>query len=112
MFSFERMVYGFIFPQGSIWMLKKICVLTVWTLFCGASLLAQSKESATSSTTSLTVGAEVSTFNSDWGCQSASAFSCWSKHLTGMTALVDANHVYRRFGVEGEARWLHWGGPG
>jgi hypothetical protein len=25
---------------------------------------------------------------------------------------VDANHVLWRIGVEGEVRWLHWGGPG
>lgn len=60
----------------------------------------------------MSVGAEFSTFNADWGCASASPFSCWSDHLTGVGGFVDVNHVLWRIGVEGEARWLHWGGPG
>jgi len=93
-------------------MLKKICVLTVSSLLFAASLLAQSRPSATNGRVSLFAGAEMSTFNPDWGCVSASGFSCWDRHLLGVGALVDANHVFLRFGVEGEARWLHWGGPG
>src|ERR1700688_1369378 len=93
-------------------MLKKICALTASSLLFAASLLAQSVHSATAGGRYLTVGAEYSNFNPDWGCTSASAFSCWSNHLSGVGGFVDANHVLWRIGVEGEVRWLHWGGPG
>lgn len=93
-------------------MLKKICVLTVSTLLMGASLIAQSRPAATSNPISISVGAEGSLFNPDWGCVSSSPFSCGSRQLEGVTALVDINHVRGKFGAEGEARWLHWGGPG
>jgi opacity protein-like surface antigen len=93
-------------------MVKKLLVLAVFSLIVSTTLAAQSTEAATSGTRRLFVGAEFSTFNPDWGCVSASAFSCWDRHLSGVAAVVDANHVAWKLGVEGEARWLHWGGPG
>jgi hypothetical protein len=93
-------------------MLKKICVLTASSLLFAASLLAQSVPSATSGARSIVVGAEFSTFNPDWGCSNASVFTCWGNQVVGVGAFVDANHVLWRIGAEGEARWLHWGGPG
>src|ERR1700739_4537477 len=98
-------------PRGPIEMFQKLAVLIVFPLMFAAPLLAQSKESATSGTRRLYVGAEFSTFNPDWGCIDASAFTCWNRHLLGVAALVDANRVVWKLGVEGEARWLHWGGP-
>ena len=92
-------------------MSKKFPVVFFLMLFA-ASMLAQSRESATSGPVTLSAGIEISTFNPDWGCLNASAFSCWNGHLLGLAALADANHVWRGLGVEGEARWLHWQGPG
>lgn len=92
-------------------MFKKSMVLGVLSLICVAPVVAQSVESATSGTRRLFVGGEFSTFNPDWGCHNASAFTCWDSHLVGLGAVVDANHVLWKLGVEGEARWLHWGGP-
>lgn len=94
-------------------MLKKICVLSVLSLLFTGSLLAQSAASATTRVMNISVGGEYSTFNPDWGCLSASVLSCWSRHLTGIAAVADVNHlVLPKLGVEAEARWLHWGGPG
>jgi len=92
-------------------MFKKLAVV-LFPLLYAASLPAQSTESATTGPVTLFAGAEISTFNPDWGCVDASAFLCWSGHLLGVTALADANHVWRGLGIEGEARWLHWKGPG
>ena len=92
-------------------MLKKTCFLTALCLLFATTLIAQSAPSATRGAVSLSAGGEVSSFNPDWGCLSSSPFACWSRHLIGIAVVVDADHIYRRFGVEGEARWLHWGGP-
>lgn len=93
-------------------MVKKLLVLAVFPLILAASLAAQSKESATTGTRRIFVGGEFSTFNPDWGCLNASAFSCWDSHLLGLSAVLNANHVAWRLGVEAEGRWLHWAGPG
>jgi hypothetical protein len=92
-------------------MLKKICVLTASSLLFAASLLAQSVPAATSGHVSVSVGAEGSNFNPDWGCTNSSIFSCGSNHLWGVAAVFDVDHIRGKIGVEGEARWLHWGGP-
>jgi hypothetical protein len=92
--------------------MKRNCFFAMSIFLFGASLLAQSQPAATESPLSIAVGAEFSTYNSDWGCQSSSAFKCWSTHLLGIGGFVDANHVFWKFGAEGEARFLHWGGPG
>jgi len=94
-------------------MLKKICLLTASSLLFAASLMAQSAPSATSRAVSIFAGGEFSTFNPDWGCLSASVFTCWNRHLSGIGVVADANHfLISKLGVEAEARWLHWGGPG
>jgi opacity protein-like surface antigen len=93
-------------------MFKNLCLLVVLSLVVVASLRAQSTESATTGPVSMYAGGEISTFNPDWGCVDSSAFRCWDRHLLGLTALVDANHVWKGLGLEGEARWLHWQGPG
>jgi hypothetical protein len=91
---------------------KLLLVLVVFSLIVSAPVMAQSKESATAAAHRLLVGAEISTFNPDWGCVNGSAFTCWNAHLVGVAALADVNHLWRGLGVEGEARWMHWGGPG
>lgn len=93
-------------------MLRKFCVLMAALLLSTALLRAQVKEAATAGGLSLEVGGQVSTFNPDWGCVSASPFSCWNHQLFGLGVVVDANHLVYKFGAEGEARWLHWRGPG
>ena len=93
-------------------MLKKISWLTASSLLFGTFLVAQSAPSATRGAVSLSAGVEVSSFNPDWGCISASPFACWDHDLIGVAVVVDADHLYRRIGAEAEARWLHWGGPG
>lgn len=92
-------------------MLKKICLMTVSSLVFAASVVGQSVPAATSGHVSVSVGAEGSNFNPDWGCVSSSEFSCWSNHLWGLAAIVDVDRIKGKFGAEGEARWLHWGGP-
>jgi hypothetical protein len=92
-------------------MLKKICVLTATSLLFAASLLAQTVPSAIRGALSLSAGAEGSNFNPDWGCANSSIFSCGINHLWGVAVVFDADHIWRRVGVEGEARWLHWAGP-
>ena len=58
---------------------------------------------------SVWTGAEVSLFNPDWGCTSASPFSCRDNQLGGIAAFADVNHLIGKIGLEGEARWLPWG---
>ncbi|KAA6460256.1 hypothetical protein DYQ86_14535 [Acidobacteria bacterium AB60] len=93
-------------------MMKKLCLLAGIVLLVAPSVRSQSREAATSGAHRLFVGGEVSTFNPDWGCVSASPFNCWNGHLVGLGAVADANHVWKNLGIEGEARWLNWAGPG
>jgi hypothetical protein len=51
-------------------------------------------------------------FNPDWGCPSSSPFSCFHHQLLGVAAFTDVNRIIWKVGVEGEARWMPWRGPG
>lgn len=86
---------------------KKIGFLAL--LLLPTVMVAQSTESATGGEASIWAGAEMSSFNPDWGCVSNSPFKCWDDQLIGPTAVFDFN-LHGKFGVEGEARWLHWHG--
>lgn len=93
-------------------MLKNICRLAP-SLLLSITLFAQSRPSAEGGRVSVWVGAAVSTFNPDYGCTSNSPFGCWDHQLLGIAPYVDANHLlFNRLGTEGEARFLHWRGPG
>jgi hypothetical protein len=77
------------------------------------TLSAQSLPSAERGGLSVWAGAEISTFNPDYGCKDSSPFTCWDHQLVGIAPFVDANHlVFQRLGAEGEARFLPWRGPG
>jgi hypothetical protein len=71
---------------------------------------AQSPESAVGGNASLWAGAEVSAFNPDYSCGSDVPLGC-NAQLAGPAVLFDLN-VKPKWGIEGEARWLHWNGPG
>lgn len=94
-------------------MLRNVCLL-VLCLLISAAVLAQSAPSGEGPwrTVPIWVGAEFSTFNPDYGCNSASAFACWNNHLYGITTFATADHLFRGLGIDAEARLLHWGGPG
>lgn len=87
-------------------------IITLGFLLASTSLTAQSQFSAKEIGVSLSAGGEVSTFNPDWGCSNNAPYTCWNHQLLGVGAVIDLNHVIGRFGAEGEARWLHWRGPG
>jgi opacity protein-like surface antigen len=72
--------------------------------------LAQSSQSAVGGSASLWAGGEVSAFNPDYSCGSDVPLGC-NAQLVGPAAFFDLN-VKRKWGVEGEGRWLHWDGPG
>lgn len=72
--------------------------------------MAQSPRSAVGGDASVWAGGEVSYFNPDYSCNSNIVFNC-ANDLLGATALFDFN-VTSKIGAEGEARWLHWNGPG
>jgi hypothetical protein len=92
-------------------MLKNLSLLSS-CLLVSATLFAQSLPSAEHVGLSVWAGAEISTFNPDYGCGDPSPFKCWYHQLLGITPFVDANHlVFQRLGVEGEARFLPWRGP-
>ncbi len=78
-------------------------------LLLPAALVAQSSESATGGEAAMTAGVEMSAFNPDWGCATSSPFC--GNDLIGPTAFFDFD-LHQKYGVEGEARWLHWHGPG
>ena len=80
--------------------------------FLSSMLFAQTDPAAEGHGRSLWVGGEISTFNPDWGCVSASPFTCWNHQLLGFVPVVDANDLLRhKIGVEGEARIMRWHGP-
>lgn len=72
--------------------------------------LAQSPESAVGGNASLWAGGEGSSFNPDYSCGSTVPLGC-NAQLVGPGAFFDLN-VRPKWGAEGEARWLHWNGPG
>jgi Outer membrane protein beta-barrel domain len=81
-------------------------------LLLPAALVAQSPVAATGGEASLSAGGEYTTFNPDWGCpKENSPFKCWDHQLMGPTAFFDFN-LRRKWGVEGEGRWLEWNGQG
>jgi hypothetical protein len=86
---------------------KKIGFLALFLL--PAVLVAQSSESATGGEGRIMAGAEMSAFNPDWGCTTSSPFC--NEELIGPTAFFDFD-LHQKYGIEGEARWLHWHGPG
>ncbi len=94
-------------------MYKKLCLL-VLSLPFSATLLAQTIPTAEGGgSDALWVGAEISSFNPDYGCMNSSPFSCWGHHLIGISPYVDTRPMFfNRVSVEGQARFFHWGGPG
>lgn len=91
-------------------MLKRIGLVAL--LLIPAALLGQSQRSATGGTGSIWAGAEMSAFNPDYGCTGTSPFKCGNGGLLlGPGVLFDFNPT-AKWGVEGEARWLHWRGLG
>ncbi|MFP5229274.1 MAG: outer membrane beta-barrel protein [Acidobacteriota bacterium] len=89
-------------------MLKRTGIIIL--LLFPAALLAQSPQSAVGGTSSLWAGAEMSSFNPDYSCNSNTPLGCQNQ-LLGPTAFFDFN-ARPKWGVEGEARWLHWDGNG
>jgi hypothetical protein len=88
-------------------MVKKIGFIAL--LLLPTALIAQSSESATGGEARVSAGAEMSAFNPDWGCASSSPFCAGD--VIGPTAFFDFD-LHGKYGVEGEARWLHWHGIG
>jgi len=80
--------------------LKKILILSFF-LGSGAAY-AQVAPSVQGGNSTLWVGGEFSSFNSDYAT---------SKRLNGIGALVDYN-VTPRFGLEAEGRWMKWNAVG
>ncbi len=79
-------------------------------LIVPAAVLAQVAPAAVGGNSSLWAGGEISSFNPDYSCSSSVPFECKSQ-LIGPAAFFDFN-VTPKWGAEGEARWLHWNGPG
>jgi hypothetical protein len=93
-------------------MLKNLCVLAACVLVA-IPLTAQSFPSAEGPGVSVWVGASISMFNPDYGCTNDSPLTCWNHQLLGITPYVYTNpFLFHRIGAEGEARFLHWRGPG
>jgi len=88
---------------------KKIGFIAL-LLLLPTALIAQNAESATGGEASITAGVEMSAFNPDWGCSTSSPLGCQTE-LFGPTALFDFD-LHQKYGIEGEARWLHWHGVG
>jgi hypothetical protein len=93
-----------------LFLIRKILVAGL--LISGSLSFAQSVPAAEGGALSLWAGAEVSSFNPDWGCKSSSAVSCWDHQLQGIAVFADANRIFGPVGMEAEARWLPWHGPG
>jgi Outer membrane protein beta-barrel domain len=78
-------------------------------LFVPVAMRAQAPESTVGGNSTFWAGGEISSFNPDFSCSSSKPFGC-PNQLVGPTALFDLD-VAPKWGVEGEARWLHWNGP-
>ncbi len=89
-------------------MVRKIGFIAL--LLFPALLMAQSSESAIGGEASLSAGVEFSTFNPDWGCVNIAPLGC-ANQLYGPTAVFNFD-LHQKYGVEAEARWLHWHGNG
>ena len=89
-------------------MLKSIGLLI---LLLPAALIAQNPRSASGGEASLWAGGEVSYFNTGYGCAGNWLWDCAKLDQVGVGAFTDFN-LTRKFGAEGEARWLHWNGLG
>lgn len=80
-----------------------LLVILLFPLF----VVAQNPRSAVGGDVNLWAGGGMSTFNPDWGCPNVSPFC--AHQLVGPAVFGDFN--WRdQYGVEAEARWLHWGG--
>ncbi|HEX3661776.1 MAG TPA: outer membrane beta-barrel protein [Acidobacteriaceae bacterium] len=86
-------------------MLKRVGIFFV-LLVVPTAIFAQVPPAAVGGNSSLWAGGEISSFNPDYSCSSSSPFKC---QLIGPAAFFDFN-VTPKWGVEGEARWLHWNG--
>lgn len=88
-------------------------LLCALLLIVSTGLIAQSRESADETSSSLQAGAEFSVFNPDFYCTSTWPVYCGknSPLIKGIGVFSDYN-LRGKYGVEGEARWLHWGGKG
>lgn len=81
-------------------MLKPILKIFVFgVLFAAVSAYSQVAPSVTGGRASLWAGGEYSNFTPDYG----------PVRINGLGALFDLNLTHK-FGVVGEARWLHWAG--
>jgi opacity protein-like surface antigen len=93
-------------------MSKSIYVLAC-CLLMSIPLTAQTTWSAEGSGISVWVGASISTFNPDFGCKDNSPVACWNHQLLGISPYAHTNALlFNRIGAEGQARFLHWRGPG
>jgi hypothetical protein len=90
---------------------KKLKFLLFLILISSSTVFGQAIPAAEGNSVPIYIGGQVSSFNPDWGCASDSPVSCWGNHFLGLGVYIDANHLYRNFGAEGETRWLHWLGP-
>ena len=98
--------------KGKVPPMLKYVYLGLSFLLISLSLSAQSLPSAEGGM-SVWAGAEISTFNPDYGCAESSPFSCGDHQLIGIAPFVDVDRLFfQKVGVEGELRFLHWRGPG
>jgi hypothetical protein len=94
-----------------LFLIRKILLTAL--LVSGSLSFAQSVPAAEGGSYSIWAGAEVSSFNPDWGCKDGSSpFTCWGNQLEGIAVFADANRLLGPIGLEGEARWLRWHDPG
>ena len=68
---------------------------------------AQNPKATVGGEAALWVGGGMSTFNPDWGCPTTSPFC--ANQLIGPAVFGDFN-LHDQYGVDIEARWLHWRG--
>jgi hypothetical protein len=89
---------------------KKIGLFAALAILTPAALLAQSQKTAVGGDASLWAGGEASYFDPDYSCTGGFVWNC-SRDMWGAGAVVDFN-LRPKWGVEGDARWLHWNGIG
>jgi len=92
--------------------MRKTFFLVAASILLSVPLAAQTIPAAEGPGITFWIGASVSFFNPDYGCDSNVPFTCWEHQLIGLGPYVDTNSfLLGRIGAEGEARFLLWHGP-
>ena len=93
--------------------MPKIIYVLACCFLLSLPLTAQTTWSAEGPGFNVWVGGSISTFNPDYGCGNNAPWACLKGQLLGISPYAHTSSLlFNRIGAEGQARFLHWRGPG